>query len=237
MESVKQPAIIFDFDDTLVSSHQLFVQAEQQFCQRMRELGLYDDDLLTYVQEQDIANVEALGYLAYDCFARALSQTYAAYCEKSGFSPLPKEQLRFEEMGHQPYLQRPAEMPGARELLERLQADYGGYRRLLYTQGEKWLQQWRVNECGLAPYFHAVEIVRVKDTAALKKFLQEQQVEPKLSWYIGNSLRADINPAIAVGLGAVHLDINAWSYEHEEATGAYHTISELKQFIGLLREA
>jgi len=236
MAGLKRAGIIFDFDDTLVYSHEQFLLAEKSFVTRMQELKLYDDDLLTNLRERDIANVRQAGYLAAECFPLAFLQTYESYCGKYNRIPNAGEMRMLLLLGWQPYINPPREMEGARELLEHLRSHESGKLHLiLYTQGEPKIQQQRLNICGFFHYFDAVKIVREKNDDELQVLLQEQPLEPALTWYVGNSMRADINPAIRAGLKAVHLAVNDWSYEEEEPCGFYHSISHLEEFAVLLK--
>ena len=236
MAYLKRAGIIFDFDDTLVYSNEQFLLAEESFSARMAELGLYDANLLNAARAQDIANVRQAGYMATECFPLALAQTYESYCGKYGRAADEEEKQGLQELGWQIYKKPPRAMEGALELLRRLRSPEGGERFLvLFTQGEQHIQRQRLNLCGMADMFDAIRIVREKNDASLRALLREQRLEPVLSWYVGNSLRHDINPAIRAGLQAVHLNIRGWSYEDEEPCGFYHSISRLEQFAELLR--
>jgi putative hydrolase of the HAD superfamily len=238
MANLKRAGIIFDFDDTLVYFHEQFLLAERAFVARMTKLGLYDEDVLPTMREHDIDNVRRAGYLAAECFPLAFVQTYESYCGKYNRPPDANEKHQLLLLGRQPYISPPREMEGARELLRYLRLFEDGKRPLiLFTQGEFAIQQGRLNSCGLASMFDAIKIVPEKDDATLQVLLQEQHLEPALSWYVGNSLRADINPAIRAGLNAVHLAKGGWTYEDEEPCGFYHKISRLEQFAVLLHHA
>lgn len=236
MANLKRAAIIFDFDDTLVYSHEQFLLAEQTFITRLCELDLYDDGLLAMMRENDIANVQRAGYLAAVCFPQSFVQTYESYCAIYGRTADEQEKSQLMEMGWRPYLDPPRAIEGARELLNHLRVNAGdAWRLILYTQGEQEIQQQRLNLSGMADMFDAIKIVKKKNDAELQALLEEQQLEPSLSWYVGNSLRSDINPAIRAGLNAAHLTLaNCWSYEDEEPCGFYHIISNLGQFMDLL---
>ncbi|MCL1905625.1 MAG: HAD family hydrolase [Clostridiales bacterium] len=238
MAGLKQGGIIFDFDDTLVYSHEQFLLAESSFAARMSELGLYDEALLPAARERDILNVRRVGYMAAECFPLALLQTYESYCGKYGRAPDANEMRLLLLLGWQPYVNPPREMEGGRELLEHLRSPEGGGRTLiLFTQGEQEIQQQRLNLCNLAGMFDVVKVSREKNDAELMALLKEQNLEPAFTWYVGNSLLHDINPAIRAGLNAVHLITGGWSYEDEKPCGPYHSISNLGQFADILHKA
>ena len=53
---------------------------------------------------------------------------------------------------------------------------------------------------------------------------------------VGNSLRSDINPALGVGLKAVHYQLPAWDFEHEEAIGEHYSITNLLDLEELIKQ-
>ena len=68
---------------------------------------------------------------------------------------------------------------------------------------------------GLAQHFSAVEIVAEKDPPAYKEVIARHELTPHTSWMIGNSIKSDINPALAAGLHAVFLfHKDTWVLEH-----------------------
>ena len=238
MAGLKRAGIIFDFDDTLVYTYEQYLLAEKAFTARMANLGLYDEDLLTAARERDICNVRQAGYMAANCFPLALTQTYESYCGKYDRAPDANEIRLLWQLGSQPNINPPRKMEGAKKLLIYLRSGMVGPRYLiLFTQGEQEIQQHRLNLCGLAKMFDAIKIVQKKSDEELWSLLAEHQLEPAISWYVGNSLRDDINPAIRAGLNAVYLDKGGWIYEREEPCGFYHSISHLEQFAALLQHA
>ena len=61
-------------------------------------------------------------------------------------------------------------------------------------------------------------------------------IEVAHSWMVGNSLRSDINPALGVGLRAVHYQLPAWDFEHEEAIGEHYSITNLLDLEELIKQ-
>ena len=53
------------------------------------------------------------------------------------------------------------------------------------------------------------------------EFCREQQINPHNAWSIGNSMKADINHALRIGMNGIHVPNPSWDYEEEEAIGDY----------------
>jgi putative hydrolase of the HAD superfamily len=89
------------------------------------------------------------------------------------------------------------------------------------TKGNHAEQADKFARSGLTPHFFAVEIVPEKDPAIYRSVIQRHKSAPPADgalhsfWMIGNSIKSDINPALAAGLNAVFLfHENTWVLEH-----------------------
>lgn len=227
-------AIIFDFDDTLVATNVIFEDIRQEFFAQMAELGFTEQVAIAeYLNQADINNVLALGYMGKECFPRAMGQTYQHFVSLAGQTYDPQIAQRLENIGWQVYQREAEYLPGAKELLTSLQ---GKARLFLLTQGDSGIQARRLKQRGILPYFDDFRIVVSKDVAAYTSFIRDMNIDVERSWMVGNSLRSDINPALTVGLKAVHYQLPAWDFEHEEALGEHYSITnllDLKELIGL----
>jgi putative hydrolase of the HAD superfamily len=135
-------------------------------------------------------------------------------------------------------LRHPVEtLPHVRETLEALAGDY---RMVLITKGDLFDQERKLAESGLGELFTAVEIVTRKDPDTYVRIFAEHGDGAEKSMMVGNSLRSDIVPAIAVGSWAVFIPhALTWAVEHDEApVGAprYRQIEHLGELIPLIRE-
>jgi putative hydrolase of the HAD superfamily len=103
-------------------------------------------------------------------------------------------------------------LPGVAQTLAELSARH---RLILMTKGNQAEQADKLARSGLATYFSAVEIVAEKDPATYRAVIARHELTPHSSWMIGNSIKSDINPALAAGLHAVFLfHKDTWVLEH-----------------------
>jgi putative hydrolase of the HAD superfamily len=124
-------------------------------------------------------------------------------------------------------------LPAVRETLEELA---GRHRLILMTKGNHAEQADKLARSGLAELFSAVEIVQEKDPATYREVMHRHELTPHTSWMIGNSIKSDINPALAAGLHAIFLDHkDTWVLEHAalNAPPAGQTLFELDSFAKL----
>ncbi|MGI6360792.1 MAG: HAD family hydrolase [Bacillota bacterium] len=228
-------AIIFDFDDTLVCTNDVFNHTKDHFYQLMDKWQLSDERIAEVLNTIDIANVKKAGGLTVSCFPRALRQTYLYYCRKKGQVFQTEKANLCEQLGWQVFEEKPLLMPGTIELLEFVKQQ--SYQLYLLTQGDAQLQRHRLQMSGIMPYFKDYRIVKAKKKQHFSQFVKAKNLLPQQVWSIGNSLRSDINPALAAGLSAIHVQIDCWDYETATTScGGYYTAADLKECKNILLE-
>ncbi|NTU83946.1 MAG: HAD family hydrolase [Chloroflexales bacterium] len=105
---------------------------------------------------------------------------------------------------------------------------------LLLTKGDLFDQEAKLARSGLAAHFRHVEIVSDKTPATYGRLLAKYGVAPEAFLMVGNSLRSDILPVLAVGGRAVHIPYAAtWAHEHVPADELPAGLVELAH-LGLL---
>jgi putative hydrolase of the HAD superfamily len=109
-------------------------------------------------------------------------------------------------------------LPGVAETLNELASRH---RLILMTKGDQAEQADKLARSGLAEHFTAVEIVAEKDPPTYRAVMERHQLAPHTGWMIGNSIKSDINPALAAGLHAVFLfHPDTWVLEHADLAPA-----------------
>ena len=72
----------------------------------------------------------------------------------------------------------------------------------------------KVDRSGLKHHFDAIEILEKKSPGEYQQIIEHHALDVSSTWMIGNSPRSDIEPALAVGLGAVFIaHTDTWSHE------------------------
>ena len=89
-----------------------------------------------------------------------------------------------------------------------------GYRLVLVTKGDLFHQEQKVAASGLADHFERVEIVSEKDEATYRRVLDAVGVAPEDFLMVGNTVRSDVLPVLAIGGQAVQIPHRVtWSHE------------------------
>ena len=115
-------------------------------------------------------------------------------------------------------------LSGVDRVLPRLKPHY---KLIVITKGDLLDQERKLSASGLLPYFHHIEVVTEKQVSNYSRLLEILDVRPHEFMMVGNSLRSDIAPVLALGAKAVHIpQPEVWA--HENATIPDHTYITLK---------
>lgn len=204
-------AIIFDGDDTLWQTQIFYDQAKEQFYDLMAEQGFDREVVRGKLSEIDVSNVQRFGF-SKRRFPESLKETYEYLCKSQGCPVDPTVLKQVYKIGNSVFHRKPVLMDGAQQVLEQLSKEY---RLYLYTGGDPYIQQRKLEYLKLAKYFEAIYIRERKNEAELQNILHEQDLDPKKTWMIGNSLRSDINPALKLGLKCIWVRSSCWEYDAE----------------------
>jgi putative hydrolase of the HAD superfamily len=88
---------------------------------------------------------------------------------------------------------------------------------MLITKGDLYDQETKIAGSGLAAYFKNVEIVSNKTADTYQTLLSRYRIAPARFLMVGNSLRSDILPVLAIGGSAVYIPHTlTWAHEMAE---------------------
>ena len=187
----------FDADDTLWHCETHFASAQEQFT---RLLAPYGTELLPLARLMEIErrNMHTYGY-GVKGFTLSMIETAV---EITGGRISGHDIGNIIELGRS-ILDQPLEViDGVRPVLEGLA---GRRLLLLVTKGDLLDQEAKISRSGLADLFSAIEIVSEKDQAAYRRLLGRHGIDAARFVMIGNSLRSDILPVIALGGRGIHV--------------------------------
>lgn len=196
----------FDGDDTLWRSEDYYRAAQAEF---ERIVGRYValDDVHERLYAIEGANIALFGYGAKGMTLSMLEAAIAITEARISASDLQ----RIVDLG-KGILRHPVDLlPGIREAVAAIAAQH---EVVLITKGDLFHQEAKVRESGLADLFHRIEIVSEKDAATYARVLGEFGIAPSQFAMVGNSLRSDIAPVLALGGWGVHMPYHVtWVHE------------------------
>jgi len=223
--------IAFDADDTLWHNERLYVGVQAKF-----------KELLAHYQSQEWiderlyqAETRNLQHFGYGIKAFALSMIETAVELTEG---------RISGRDIQTIIDSAKAMIAADvELLEHVADTIAGlaeaYPLMLITKGDLRDQELKIGRSGLARRFRHIEIVSDKSRESYEILLERYGIAPERFLMVGNSLRSDILPVLALGASAVYIPHQlTWMHEAAEPPPAgqpgYYEIEHIGLLPGLL---
>jgi putative hydrolase of the HAD superfamily len=198
--------IAFDADDTLWHNEVLYVTAEARF-QQILSPYLRNGRVKQELYETEMRNLRIYGY-GIKSFALSMIETAIRLTD----ARIQASEIR-EIVGlARDMLQAPVQL--MEHVAEVTAALSGEYRLMLITKGDLLDQERKIESSGLASAFTCLEIVSDKSEDTYRALFAKHRLEPSHFLMVGNSLRSDILPVVALGGHAVHIPYETtWPHE------------------------
>lgn len=227
--------IAFDADDTLWQNERHYTEAKEKFktiLARYHDAAWVDERL----DQTELQNLNRYGY-GIKSFALSMIETAIQLTEgRISGSEIQEVMAIAWEM-----LMKPMEIfDGVQETIAALS---GKYKLLLITKGDLFEQEAKIARSGIGDYFSAIEIVSEKNPPAYQTIINRYQINPASFLMIGNSLKSDVLPVLAIGGKAIHIPFETtWVHEmvdetelHGKEFARLATISEVPTWIENVR--
>jgi putative hydrolase of the HAD superfamily len=225
--------IAFDADDTLWQNESLYVATQD----KLKELlSPYADGNTVEARlfETEMRNLEYYGY-GIKSFTLSLIETAL---ELSNHRLDGAAILRILAFAKEMLTANVQLLDGVEEPVRTLARSH---RLMIITKGDLRDQQSKLARSSLGGYFRYVEIVSEKSVDTYERLLEKYQIEPRRFLMVGNSLKSDVLPVLALGAYAVYVPHHmTWAHEvvDEPPTGqgGFHELEELAQLPALVAE-
>lgn len=223
--------VAFDGDDTLWHNERLYAETQGRF--RALLARYHSAEWVTErLYQTEMRNLEHFGY-GIKAFALSLIETAVELTEgRIAASDIhaiigwAKEMLA-------------ADVELLDHAAETVAALANRYALMLITKGDLLDQEGKIARSGLAPRLRHVEIVSDKTRADYEALLLRHGIAAERFVMVGNSLRSDVLPVLAIGGSAVHVphELN-WAHEVVDPPPAgapgFHRIEHLGELPALL---
>ncbi len=195
-----------DGDDTLWQNETRF-QLTQTALRDLLRRHVPDADVDAHLAEVEMRNLRIYGY-GVKAFTLSMIETAIELTDRR----IPAADLEVIVGWGQKMLSAPTELlDGVEAALQDLSRRY---ELLLITMGDLFDQESKLARSGLAEVFKGVEILSEKNVDAYRSVLRRRHIEPAAFVMVGNSLRSDIAPVIALGARGVHIPYPlTWHHE------------------------
>jgi putative hydrolase of the HAD superfamily len=212
-ESLPRLTIALDADDTLWHNERYFIDVTDRFvamCRRYVDVPDLEDRL--GVTER--RNLELFGYGAKG-FTLSLIETAI---EVTG-GRISAADIHGCIEWCKWILAHPVEvLPGVADVVAALAADHD---IMVITKGDLLHQEVKMAGSGLAELIRWLEVVNEKDPDTYRRVLARHGIDMSRFVMVGNSVKSDVLPVLALGAHAVHIPYETtWSHEIVEGHGA-----------------
>ena len=224
--------IAFDADDTLWVNEPYFREAEDKFCALLEDyLPLHSTANALFKTE--IANLPLYGY-GIKGFMLSMIETILEVTQGTASLAMIAKAIEFGKE----QLNKPIELlEGVEEVLTALK---GEYRLVVATKGDLLDQERKLQKSGLESYFHHMEIMSEKHEKDYLKLLKHLDCNPENFLMIGNSLKSDVLPVLAIGGNAIHVPFHTtWAHEvveHNVEHDNFKTAANISEILTFLKK-
>ncbi|HMT75504.1 MAG TPA: HAD family hydrolase [Chitinophagaceae bacterium] len=199
-------AIAFDADDTLWVNEPYFLATEKKFCQLLADY-MPEHTVSQELFKTEMQNMAIYGY-GVKAFILSIIET-ALRISNNTVPPVIIEKII--DYGKE-QLNQPVELlDGVAEVLPALKEKY---KLVVATKGDLLDQERKLRKSGIEHFFHHIEIMSDKQEADYLKLIRHLDIQSSEFLMIGNSLKSDVLPVLAVGGHAVHIPYHTtWAHE------------------------
>ena len=223
--------VAFDADDTLWDCQGHFERVMQHLYTLLLPWTGSREQAAAELFATERANMSQLGY-----GTKAFTLSVLETAMRVSRHEMPMAQLYDLQQECYTLLHLPAtplpEVEATLEVLRRRQTEM-----VVFTKGELLDQEHKLERSGLGRYFSHVEITSDKGEREFRALCARLAIEPQQLTMVGNSLKSDIAPALAIGARAVHIPFSI-TWELEQHDGLIHprltTIDSFGQLLEVL---
>jgi len=199
--------IAFDADDTLWENEQFFAEAEQKF------IAMLEDFLPRHTVARELLHTEIANLPLYGYGIKAFMLSMIETALRISDNKIPASVIGEAIAIGRDMLEKPVVLlDGVTSVLEQLK---GRYRLVMATKGDLLDQERKLKKSNLQSYFHHIEIMSEKKEDDYQKLIRHLDIPPSQFMMIGNSLKSDVMPVIAIGGYGVHVPYHV-TWEHEK---------------------
>lgn len=220
----------FDADDTLWVNEPFFQAVEKQFCVILKPY-MDEEEASKELFKTEIQNLNIYGYGAKGFLLAMVETALRATNGKITSSEL----VKIIDIGKS-LLKMPIQLlEGVEEVLQALK---DRYRLIMVTKGDLLDQERKLQNSGLAGYFHHIEIMSDKREQNYLKLLAHLDIQPHEFLMVGNSVKSDVLPVLNIGSKAIHIPYEVtWQHEnHHEPTkeNSFINVESITEILDLL---
>jgi putative hydrolase of the HAD superfamily len=222
----------FDADDTLWHHEKYFVSTKERFTELLSSFA-DPAHVGQQLHDTEIANVRHYGF-GVKSFTLSMIETAVAVSDNCVPAPVISDII---QLGREMLVHPVDPFPGVQDTLEALKPTH---KLLVVTRGDLFDQERKLAASGLLGYFDEIEIVSDKTRLVYDRIFTRHGDGPRRAMMIGNSMRADVVPAIEAGCFGVHIPSDyVWSMDLDddpEDKARFRRLEQISAIVPLVAE-
>ena len=221
----------FDADDTLWHHEKYFVATKARFVELLSSFA-EAERVDKQLHDTEIKNVVHYGF-GVKSFTLSMIETAVAVSDNCVPAPVIADIL---QLGREMLVHPVDPFPGVKDTLEALKPSH---KLLVVTRGDLFDQERKLAASGLLGYFDEIEIVSDKTRLIYDRIFTRHGNGPQRAMMIGNSMRADVVPAIEAGCFGVHIPSeHVWSMDlaDDPADPRFRRLKQIADVVPLVAE-
>ncbi len=214
--SSKIKIIAFDADDTLWVNEPYYRDTEKAFYRLLKDY-LPEDKVSQMLLETESINIKMYGY-GVKGFVLSMIETALKITDNKADNKIINQII---DLGKALIYPPMVLIDGVKETLQELSKK--GLNLVLATKGDLLDQERKLKKSGLAKCFHHIEIMSNKTKADYEVLIERLEILPEEFLMIGNSIKSEILPVLALGSYAIHIPYHTtWAHENVTNTAKNH---------------
>lgn len=200
--------IAFDADDTLWVNEPYYRGIEKKYTDLLSAY-LPENEINKRLLETETKNIHLYGY-GVKGFVLSMIETALQITEKQENNQLIEKIIALgKELINVPLVL----LEGVKESLQEIKKQ--GIKMVLATKGDLLDQERKLSNSGLENCFDHIEIMSNKKESDYQKLLNRLNVLPEEFLMVGNSVKSDVLPVLALGAYAIHIPYHTtWAHEN-----------------------
>ncbi len=231
--------VIFDLDDTLLNTSDLFWKVREEFLSMLKARNLSLVEMRQMFEEQDTINIKRFGFSS-DRYGKTMISVLDLLIKANEISDSQELRSRAKKIGQKISYEVPELIENSKIVLDSL-IKSNNYRLVLITRGSEDVQLNKLKVTGLQNYFKEfTKVVEVKNAYVFLEVITKMNSVPNETWIIGDSIKSDINPGLSIGANCIHFKYKHehynWIQEHDEnpISDDFYEITDLREILAIL---
>ncbi|MFA5189334.1 MAG: cytidine deaminase [Verrucomicrobiia bacterium] len=200
-----RPNFILDLDDTLIATGELYRRVRDEFLACLQSEGFDIEQARQVFEGRENENTQLFGHDS-NRYSVSMTETVERLCGGSAPNGLIG---KVKQIGLRIHDEIPDLVVGAKEAISALRS-MGEVS--LISRGEQELQIKKIRHHELDAFFGEIKIVERKTVNEFREFVKRLQLDVSNTWVVGDSIQADINPALELGLKPILVPYPSLTY-------------------------